>query len=357
MAFPPTNAVSLFTAAGKRGLLEVSRPHGGAFTRDTLLQDGAQSLFQAWRTDSTPLYRHTFGPAVFDAGLTLFGWHNKPLHDTLYTQPAAVLEQFVARGHGTVEHYPLTAWAGFDHWSANYYHWVAHTLPALRYFLDHAGDTDVFLLPPLTAWQEDSLALAGLEPQRRMIVHPGMRYGFERVVYTDFIRGKADFTSSTIARTAYRALCSATNPAPLPAGRFIFIDRGTAPNRHVPNGAALAAAFMQLGFERVCPERLSLREQITLFAQARMVTGFLGAGLANIAWCQKDTLVYELVPSHHQNPCFLAMCIQGGLRYWGELVQTGVPGQDHTSPATVAADTSRIIRHARELMQHAMHTG
>ncbi|MBO1323579.1 glycosyltransferase family 61 protein [Acetobacter sp. TBRC 12305] len=352
MASRPIKTASLFTAAGKRALMEISQPQPGSFACDGLFPDGAQSLFRAWRTAATPLYRYTFGPAAFDPALTLFGWNNLPLHDTLYTQPQTVLEQFVTQGKDRVEHCRRTAWAGFDHWSGNYYHWVAHTLPALRYFLDHAGRDDVFLLPPLTRWQEDSLDLVGLEPHRRMMTRPGTRYEFERVIYTDFIRGRADFTSSGIARHAYASLRSAVSP-PAPAKRFLFIDRGDAPNRHVPNGAELTAAFMQLGFERVHPERLSLREQIDLFAQARMVAGFLGAGLANIAWCQAGALVYELVPSHHQNPCFLAMSIQGGLQYWGELVQTGVQGHDHTSAAMLAADTGRIIGHARVLMHRA----
>lgn len=113
----------------------------------------------------------------------------------------------------------------------------------------------------------------------------------------------------------------------------------------------MAKALTTLGFARVRPERLPVAQQIDLFAQADMVVGFLGAGLANVAWCQPGTLVYELVPSHHLNPCFLAMCIQGSLPYWADKVETGVAHEDHYTPANLPLPVDQIVGHAHTLLQ------
>ncbi len=340
----------VFQAAGGRGLIETSPRMGGNFAFGGTLPDGTHSLLTDWHTDTPPIYRYSFGPAVFDPALALFAWEGHPLHDTVYTQGLAALERWHAAPTSTpVEQHHCTAWAGFDHWNTNYYHWVAHTVPALYYFLKHAGQNDVFLLPPLTPWQEQFVTLAGLAPERRLITHPGTRYAFPRVVYTDFVRGKTDFTASATSLAAYAALRQAASTTPT-RGRYLFLERGEATNRHMPNEAELAEALTALGFTRVRPERLPIAQQIDLFAQADMVMGFLGAGLANVAWCQPGTLVYELVPSHHLNPCFLAMCIQGGLQYWADKVETGVAHEDHYTPATLPLPVGEIVSHTQALL-------
>lgn len=169
------------------------------------------------------------------------------------------------------------------------------------------------------------------------------------MVYTDFVRGKTDFTASATSRAAYAALRQAASTTPK-RGRYLFLERGEATNRRMPNEAELAEALTLHGFARVQPERLPVAQQIELFAQADMVMGFLGAGLANVAWCQPGTLVYELVPSHHLNPCFLAMCIQGGLPYWADKIETGVAHEDHYTPASLPLPVGEIVRHAQALL-------
>mgnify|MGYP004710607461 CR=1 FL=1 len=343
---------TLFEAAGQRALIETTPRQSGLFANNGLLDNGARSLFSHWQTEGGPLYRYSFDSACFVPRLTLFGWQQRPLRDTLYTQPDTILQQFAAALHTTAaETCDRRAWAGFDHWSSNYYHWMAHTLPAIGHFLDKAHADDVFLLPRLSRWQKDCLDFVGLAPRQRMVVEPDRVYLFPRVIYTDFIRGRADFKTSQTARQSYARLRHHICPQPAPPHRLLFVERADAGNRHIPNESTLGAALATLGFERVRPETLPLHEQIRLFSEARMVTGFLGAGLANIAWCQPGTIVQELVPAHHQNPCFLALCLQNSLHYWGELVETGVATHDHTSPARLPVDVAAVVDNTRHLLR------
>jgi capsular polysaccharide biosynthesis protein len=141
--------------------------------------------------------------------------------------------------------------------------------------------------------------------------------------------------------------------AGLPEGpassRRIYIDRSNATNRRVPNEAALIDRLRERGFTTVRPEELDLEAQIALFKEAGMVVGQLGAGLANIAFCRPGTVVYEMVPEHHKNPCFLAMALQGDLTYWADVFPTGVAGSDHTSKWSMELDIGHVDRRIEEL--------
>ena len=80
--------------------------------------------------------------------------------------------------------------------------------------------------------------------------------------------------------------------------------------------------------------------------------------MAKLAWCRPGTVVCELVPEHHQNPCTLALATQMGLRYWGELVETGIDTENHVSislkPFDVAAITHRVQQLSAYARQYAV---
>ncbi|NHO17442.1 DUF563 domain-containing protein [Acetobacter oeni] len=343
-------AVGLFQAAGNRALIEFSPLREGTFAANGLLSDGSESLFRYQTTSTAPVFRYSFNDVMFDPELTMFSSHGAPIRDVLYTQPPAVLDLFCAHEDRPIESCDQTAWAGFDHWNTNFYHWVAHTLPAIRHFLKAAGPDDVFLLPALTPWQTESIELMGLARKHWKITHAGTRYRFPRVIYTDFIRGRTDFTASETAVETSHMLRHAAGCVSRPGSRLLFIERGEAANRKIPNEAELASGLKQIGFECIRPETLSVREQIRLFSEARMVIGFLGAGMTNISWCPPASVVYELVPSHHQNPCFLPIAVRNRLYYWADLIETGVTQEDHTSQAVLPVNAGRIVAHAQELL-------
>lgn len=74
----------------------------------------------------------------------------------------------------------------------------------------------------------------------------------------------------------------------------IFISRRDAPARRILNEDEIFELFKAQGFERYDMGKMSIEEQITLFAQAEMVVGEHGAGLTNILFCKEGTKVIEL---------------------------------------------------------------
>ena len=51
-------------------------------------------------------------------------------------------------------------------------------------------------------------------------------------------------------------------------------------------------------FKNVILEKLSFKEQVQLFNDAKIVIGQHGAGLVNSFWCQKNTVLIETDPRH-----------------------------------------------------------
>lgn len=74
----------------------------------------------------------------------------------------------------------------------------------------------------------------------------------------------------------------------------IFISRRDAPLRRILNEDEIFELFKIYGFERYDAGKMSIVEQIALFAQAEEIIGEHGAGLTNIIFCKEGTKILEL---------------------------------------------------------------
>jgi hypothetical protein len=306
--------------------------------------------FIGWTTVAATLRMYRLHNVVLDRSLMVLLKDGEVIAETAYEQSPADLAALRLRPQNIVVadlgHALATC---CDHWDSNYYHWVAHALPALHAILErHAGDDIGLLVPRLAPWQRQSLDMMGASGLTTVTTEPGTQYFLPAMEYYDFVSGRADFALSAVSHAAHARIGAhvATRDT---AHRLIYIDRGGSANRRLPNEAALVEQLCRRGFHPVRPETLTLDQQVALFKGAGMVVGQLGAGLANIAFCQPGTVVYELVPEHHRNPCFLAMSMQGDLQYWGDLFPTDVEGGDHTSAWRTDIDIDHVMRRIDEL--------
>ncbi len=296
-----------------------------------ILNDNGRNPFAGWQTSAMTLRMHRLRDVVLDRASMVLLKDGEAIAETIYVQPPEIVaalrvhpDRLVVADLG---HAVATC---CDHWNANYYHWVAHTLPALHAIRERRLQGDVGLIVPrLAPWQRQSLDLIGASVLPTITTLPGIQYFLPCLDWYDYVAGHADFVVSALSRAAYAHIV-ATVAVPDDSPRLIYIDRSGAPNRSVPNEAALIERLRQRGFRSVRPETMGATQAIALFKGAGMVIGQLGAGLANIAFCRPGAVVYELVPSHHRNPCFLAMAMQGGLQ---------VPGPTRSPPALRAATT------------------
>jgi hypothetical protein len=109
--------------------------------------------------------------------------------------------------------------------------------------------------------------------------------------------------------------------------RRICIVRGQ--TKRLLNGAELAKAAGEFGFETVAPEALSLEDQIRLFADAEAILAETGAGLTNIVFAPAHAEVIVLV---------------GDRWRWSIFSQiAGLLGQSMTLVPGRIVDPSRIV--------------
>jgi hypothetical protein len=74
----------------------------------------------------------------------------------------------------------------------------------------------------------------------------------------------------------------------------IFISRRDAPSRRILNEDEIVELLKTKGFERYDTGKMSVVEQIALFANADIVMGEHGAGLTNVMFCKQGTQIIEL---------------------------------------------------------------
>jgi len=171
-----------------------------------------------------------------------------------------------------------------------YFHWLLEALPNVGLWRD-LGCPGRLMVPTLTArWQWDSLAFVGVREDELLQVEKHVAITGE-ITFAGRINPSEDKLASLILPFFRELGAAARNDGP---GR-IFVSRSRAKRRHLLNEAEvvdrLAAAF---GFECVNAETLTFADQVRLFANAEIIVGTHGAGLANAVFAPPGAIVVEL---------------------------------------------------------------
>jgi capsular polysaccharide biosynthesis protein len=97
----------------------------------------------------------------------------------------------------------------------------------------------------------------------------------------------------------------------------IFISRKNASGRRVFNEEEVINVFTEYGFELVCPEELSIPDQINLFNQAEWIAGGSGAAFTNLLYCNKgcEVLVFYSFHATFSGFSTIASAFDVSLRY------------------------------------------
>jgi capsular polysaccharide biosynthesis protein len=172
--------------------------------------------------------------------------------------------------------------------NANYSHWLLESLVRAILFRPLDDGTWLYLTPPLTDWQRQTLDLIGLEAERILELEPQGPVRFREAVAVS--RGMGGLPAIRPAGVVALAKLA----APSSGRRRLYCSRAGTRHRHASNETELVELLARHGFETVSPERLSIAEQIELFAGAEVVFALHGSALTNIAFSRPGTLVIEL---------------------------------------------------------------
>lgn len=214
-----------------------------------------------------------------------------------------------------------------------YYFLVTHILPILCLLKDDLlDDPEAEILT--TGHHDEFFTLLGIAPQRLVTYDPGTLY-----------RCKSAYLSTPVPFLAPpRELLELVRPAYVdnglaPKDRVVFIRRTTGQRTAFRNQVCeklrldrrqdfcvlenhdeildrLGREFPRQEIVDFDSDVLSVREQIELFAQARVIIGAHGSGLANMVFAAPGTQVLELMPQKSLFPVFWHLAAALGLSYW-----------------------------------------
>ena len=74
----------------------------------------------------------------------------------------------------------------------------------------------------------------------------------------------------------------------------IFLSRNDAGYQRIRNVIEVEALFKKRGFDIVYPEKLSIQEQLSRYANCEVMSGFSGTALHNCVFTHEDTLIIDL---------------------------------------------------------------
>lgn len=189
--------------------------------------------------------------------------------------------------------------------SNRYYHFLLEDSPALLHARRHEPDATVLVARDAPTYIEEVLVLLDVRDVRRLDAPVRV----EQLVLTARSPGSG-FVLHADVELLRAALRTAVEPRQEAA---LYVSRRLDP-RAPANEPALERALAAEGFTVVAAQTLGLREQIELFAGARVVAGAHGAGLANIVWSDAGALL-ELFVNGSFNDCYARLATSLGGAY------------------------------------------
>ncbi len=211
-------------------------------------------------------------------------------------------------------------------WGREWYHWLLELLPRTVLLpLDDHPEAEVLVPANLSPAQEEGLTLAGVPPERRR-PYSGDHITADELVFPSLIA-----PSGNPPRWGLRWLRERLAPAPQRNDRRLYVSRGDARVRRIVNESEVTAVLGRRGFETIVGSELSLREQLRRFAEAEVVLGPHGAGLANICMATTATVI-ELHRTDMTRPCYFAQANAQRLDYWYMRCQPAGRADLHVDP-------------------------
>ena len=182
----------------------------------------------------------------------------------------------------------------------NYYHWLLDSLPRLH-LVQKAGlweSIDYFLIYNREhRFAMEMLLAMGIRDEQIIDTRAAPHLRAQQLVVTSPVRGTGRHAPTWVGAFLKKEFWPLTQqPGSRPFSPFVYVSRRDASFRRVRNEAEVEELLSNYGFESYALAELSFREKVTLFAGARAVVGPVGAGMANILFCQPGTPFIEFLP-------------------------------------------------------------
>jgi len=177
----------------------------------------------------------------------------------------------------------------------NYYHWMIDMLPRFDLLRIANVAPDFFIVNTGLPYQTETLNMLGVDPTKIIIPTTSTLIEADELIVPSLtgVFGTPTLRSCEFLRRVFLRDCR------MAPSKIIYISRRLAKDRRLTNESELLQRLTKYGVEVVELERISVTEQVNLFASAKLVIGPHGAGFTNIVFCQKGSSVIEFMPEFY----------------------------------------------------------
>lgn len=176
---------------------------------------------------------------------------------------------------------------------SNYYHWFFETLPRIN-ILELSGikltEIDKFLVDNSLWFQKETLEILGVPSSKIIDISSYSNIKAELLIVPSYqgVYGIPTKQSCDFIRKKFLPLAT---PEKFSHLKRIYISRENRGYRRLINEEEVLAVLKSLGFTCLLPEKMSLSDQISLFASAEVIIGVWGAWATNLVFCSPGTKV------------------------------------------------------------------
>ena len=204
---------------------------------------------------------------------------------------------------------------GFNSGHTNYAHWLTDNLIYLYVYVTKMKPLGIKIVLPdsLLGFAKETVEIMGIEAAD-IIVAGDEVLAFDDLHFMDTIYFGEIPQIFKEAVQHLKANGLKGRPAPS-VDQSVYISRRDAVSRPLINNAELEARLLQSGFDIVATGELTLRAQIALFANAKIVVGQHGAGLINAIFCEPGAVLIEIFPEYMLQAHFWTAASLVGVRY------------------------------------------
>ena len=173
-----------------------------------------------------------------------------------------------------------------------YYHWLLESVPKLLEAQRTIPNFTLLLPANYTdAFYDDTLRLLGITKIERL--QPNTLYHVPMLALPYGKEAMGDYVAQALAEVKALFLRVTLTSATLGPER-LYISRRKASRRKVLNENAVEQMLVAHGFIALCFEDYTFEEQVRLCANAKILVGIHGAGLANMVFLPNQATVVEL---------------------------------------------------------------
>ncbi len=178
--------------------------------------------------------------------------------------------------------------------SHNYYHWLIEVAPRIVAMQLVGLQPDWYLVDCHSRFQRQVLEILGIPLERIIQPHCTLHLAADEIFFVK------EVSSETLCQFGAAIRHRLQLPSQ-PTGRKLYISRRQARHRKVENEPEVEQYLQRRGFDCVCFEDLSCKEQFRMVSESEIILTTHGAALANSIFASPGTKIIELFPQHRLN--------------------------------------------------------